>query len=148
MDLDPNVIRARLKKLDEYQRSLLRFQNLPLDEYAQDEDIQAIVERRLQLAIQACIDIASYLIARERFKVPDDEPNVFLVLSQESIIDSELARRMKGMVNFRNILIHEYLDIDHEVVHHHLTHNLEDLDRFAKAIVEYLDRRASENRSP
>ncbi|MHB1420678.1 MAG: HepT-like ribonuclease domain-containing protein [Bacillota bacterium] len=36
------------------------------DEYLLNEDMQAIVERRLQLAIQACMDISNYIIAHQR----------------------------------------------------------------------------------
>ena len=127
-----------MKKLDEYQRSLARFRGLSLDEYLKNDDIQAIVERKLQLSIQACIDIANYIIARERLRMPDEEGNIFLVLAEEGIIDDELGQRMKGMVNFRNILVHEYLEIDGKIVHRNLARNLEDFNQSAQAIIKYL----------
>lgn len=132
------MIQARLKRLDEYQRSLARFRRLSLDEYLGNDDIQAIVERKLQLSIQACVDIANYIIARQRLRIPDEEGNIFLVLAQEGIIDDELGQRMKGMVNFRNILVHDYLEIDGEIVHQNLTQNLEDFNQFAQAIIKDL----------
>ncbi len=137
--MDKNVIEARLKKLDEYQKSLLRFQDLSPSEYREDDDIQTIVERKLQLSIQACLDISNYIIAHERLNVPDEEGNVFLVLAREDVIDEELAERMKAMVNFRNILVHEYLDIDNDIVYEQLTENLQDFDEFAKSVVEFLE---------
>lgn len=137
--MDKKVIEARLKKLDEYQKSLLRFQDIELNEYRADDDIQTIVERKLQLAIQTCIDISNYIIARNRFRIPDEEENIFLVLAQEGIIEEDLAERMKGMVNFRNILVHEYLEIDNDIVHKQLTGNILDFDHFAKSIVKYLE---------
>lgn len=45
---------------------------------------------------------------------------------------------MRGMVNFRNILVHAYLEIDPKLVHKHLTERLEDFNDFAKAIVQSL----------
>lgn len=137
--MDKSVIEARLKKLDEYQKSLLRFQDLSQNKYIEDDDIQTIVERKLQLAIQACIDISSYIIARQNFDIPEEEENLFLILAREDVIEDELAEKMKGMVNFRNILVHEYLEIDNDIVHTHLKNNLEDFDRFAKSIVEFLE---------
>jgi uncharacterized protein YutE (UPF0331/DUF86 family) len=137
--MDPKVLKARLKKLDEYQKSLLRFKNIKLDKYLYDDDVQTIVERKVQLSIQTCIDIANYIIAREGLRIPDEEENIFLVLAQESFINHDLGQRMKGMVNFRNILVHEYLEIDNELVHRHLTRNLADFDQFAKSIIDYLE---------
>ncbi|MBI3460313.1 DUF86 domain-containing protein [Candidatus Acetothermia bacterium] len=137
--MDTRVIQARLKKLDECYQSLERFRVISLEEYLQNGDTQAIVERRLQLAIQACLDIANYLIAHRQLKVPDDERDLFAVLAEAGIISMELARRMRGMINFRNILVHAYLEIDPALVHKHLTERLADLDEFAKAIVKSLN---------
>lgn len=53
-----------MRKLDSYLRTLRQMQAVPLDEYLDDDNIQTIVERKLQLAIQACMDIASYLIGQ------------------------------------------------------------------------------------
>ncbi len=136
--MDARVIQARLKRLDECYRSLERFRSLSLAEYLEDEDIQAIVERKLQVAIQACMDIANYLIAHEQLRIPDDERDIFAALAEGGILSKELARRMQGMVNFRNILVHEYLEIDSRIVYKHLTERLEDLSDFARAIVSYL----------
>jgi uncharacterized protein YutE (UPF0331/DUF86 family) len=36
-------------------------QDVPLDEYLDDDNIRTIVERKLQLAIQVCMDVANYL---------------------------------------------------------------------------------------
>lgn len=49
--LDKNVIMARLARLDEYAFRLRRFESISLEEYLGDYDIQAIVERNLQLSI-------------------------------------------------------------------------------------------------
>jgi uncharacterized protein YutE (UPF0331/DUF86 family) len=117
---------------------LARFESISLEEYQKSDDIQTIVERKLQLSIQACIDIANYIIARKRLRVPDEEGNIFLVLAEEDIISRTLAERMKGMVNFRNILVHEYLEIDNEIVHRNLTQNLSDFNEFAQNIIRYL----------
>lgn len=137
--MDLKVIEARLKKLDGYYGSLLRFDGLSLAYYSQSDDIQTIVERKLQLCIQTCIDITNYLVSRKRLRIPDEEGNIFVVLSEEGIIGKELAERMKGMVNFRNILVHAYLEINNELVHRNLTQNLNDFNEFAQAIIKYLD---------
>lgn len=110
-------------------------QVVPLDEYLDDDNIQAIVERRLQLAVQVCMDIANYLIGQLGLAIPEEPENAFAVLGRESIIDRGLARRMVGMVRFRNILVHDYLEIDSRIVHENLTEELGDFDRFAQEIV-------------
>jgi len=132
---DIEVIVTRLQKLDIYVRHLRQLANVTLDEYLQNEDLQAIVERRLQLAIQVCVDLANYLIAHHGLRVPDAQDNVFTILGEEGIISSDLARCMAGMVRFRNILVHNYLEIDSAIVHKLLTTRLGDFDEFGQAML-------------
>ena len=113
----------------------MQMQAVPLDEYLNDDNIQTIVERKLQLAIQACMDIASYLIGQLGLTALDEPHNIFAVLGQEGVISRELAGRMVGMVRFRNILVHDYLEIDATIVHRNLTEELEDFDQFSQEII-------------
>lgn len=110
-------------------------QAVPLLEYLGDDNIQTIVERKLQLSIQACMDIASYLIGQLGLTAPDEPYNVFAVLGQEGVISRGLADRMVSMVRFRNILVHDYLEIDSTVVHQNLAEELEDFDQFSQEII-------------
>jgi len=129
------VIATRLRKLNDYLRSLRQMQAVSMDEYLDDDNIQTIVERKLQLAIQVCMDIGSYLIGQLGLTAPDEPENVFVVLGREGIINRDLARRMVGMVRFRNILVHDYLEIDSHIVYHNLAGELDDFDQFSQEII-------------
>jgi uncharacterized protein YutE (UPF0331/DUF86 family) len=133
--VDTTAIAMRLRKLDGYLRTLRQMQAVPLDEYLSDDNVQTIVERKLHLAIQACMDIASYLIGQLGLTAPDEPHNVFAVLGQEGVISRGLSKRMVGMVRFRNILVYDYLEIDSTIVHHNLTGDLEDFDQFSQEII-------------
>ena len=124
-----------MQKLDSYQQSLRQLQKVSRDDYLQDDNIQTIVERKLQLSIQVCIDIANYLIAQLGLSAPDQLENVFLVLGREGILSRELAQRMVGMVRFRNILVHNYLNTDADIVYDHLQKGLPDFEQFALEVV-------------
>lgn len=137
--LDRNVILARLAKLDDYVFRLKRFEDIKLKDYLNDYDLQAIVERNLQLAIQVCIDITNYIIARKKLTFPIEQENIFLLMGREGIIPQKLAARIKGMVNFRNILVHDYTEIDSERVFKILKQGLKDFNEFAKAIVKLVE---------
>jgi uncharacterized protein YutE (UPF0331/DUF86 family) len=134
--VDTRVIVMRLRKLDGYLLSLRQVQTVPLEEFLDDDGIQTYVERKLQLTIQVCMDIGNYLIGQLGLAVPDEAENVFAVLGREGVIERDLARRMVGMVRFRNILVHDYLDIDSQIVYHNLTDELGDFDRFAQTILD------------
>jgi len=67
-------------------------QAVSLNEYLNDDNVQTIVERKLQLAIQVCMDIGSYLIGQLGLTAPDEPENVFAVLGREGVISSSLAQ--------------------------------------------------------
>jgi len=92
--MDTKVIATRLQKLESYVQHLHDLKHAALDEYLDDENLQAIVERRLQLSIQVCMDIASYLIAQLGLPSPEQPENVFAVLGRQRILLSALADRM------------------------------------------------------
>lgn len=140
MVLDKKVIEARLRRLDRAVNKLKRFAKVTRADYLANEDYQELVERNFQVAIQTCIDIANYLIAQENLSVPDEEENIFITLSKSKIIPKALGERIKGMVGFRNILVHEYLGIDHTLVYDLLQNRLADFDNFAKAIITFLEK--------
>ena len=63
-----------------------------------------------------------------------------MVLGRLGILDEAFARHFRSVAGFRNILAHEYLSVDLEVVATILVHGLDDLDRFASAVRPWLAR--------
>ncbi len=146
--MDIKVIETRLQKLDSFVRNLHQLETIPLDEYLADENVQAVVERRLQLAIQSCMDIAGYVVASLALQSPDEPENIFVLLGKEGILSHDLSRRMAGMVRFRNILVHDYLEIDSEIVHAALAGEVADFKQFAADIMTWLSSRPYDVANP
>jgi uncharacterized protein YutE (UPF0331/DUF86 family) len=86
-------------------------------------------QRALQLAIQACIDIAGHLLADSSKPIPPNYRALFPALTELGL-DSALAGHLATAAGLRNILVHDYLDIDEDVVWGSLEH-LDDLRGFA-----------------
>ncbi len=82
------------------------------DEFAADPYLKDIVERNLEVAAQACIDIANRIISMEQMEKPRDAYGAIGMLGKVDVIPSELAQRLAPIAGFRNILVHEYLEID------------------------------------
>lgn len=140
MSEQDDIIQARLKLLDNYMVELQRLQPTEFEEYVSNYLIHRTVERDLQTAIEACLDIGRHLIAKEGFRYPEDNADVFRILAEEKVIPSELLARLEEMAGFRNVLVHEYADLDDDKVYRNFKDNLGDFDEFASAIVAYLNR--------
>lgn len=126
--IDAEVVRRRLGRL---QRCLRRLERLTPG--LSDDDALDIAERNLQVAIQACIDIASHVLASNGESVPDTYGELFTALSRLGWLPPELASRLRRAVGMRNVLVHDYLDIDPVRLSDSLTH-LDDLRAFGQLI--------------
>lgn len=71
----------------------------------------------IERACQAAIDLAMHIVSKEHLGMPQSSAEAFSLLQQAGKIDSALASRLSGMTGFRNIAIHQYHDIEPDVIH-------------------------------
>ena len=81
-------------------------------QYVKDIRLRKAVERSLQVAIEAWLDIGRRLIALEGFRYPEDNRDVFQVLGEEGVVPHELLPALLDMARFRNLIVHDYARID------------------------------------
>ena len=136
--VDTTVIHRILGSLNEGLEHLKSKRKVSLEQYKKDRDIQAIVERRLETAIQACIDIGNHIISQQNLGYPSDYGEIFLILAQKQVIPGQLAERLIRMAGFRNVLIHEYRDILVDKVYDILQNRLSDFYEFSQAVLDYI----------
>ena len=103
-----------------------------------DLHLQLEVERALQVSIQICIDVGAHLVSELGLKPADDYQGVFRSLAAHGTIDSGLADRLSAAAGLRNLLVHDYGDIDHARLWDSLG-ELDDLRSFA-AVADCLAR--------
>ncbi|HHT9125359.1 MAG TPA: type VII toxin-antitoxin system HepT family RNase toxin [Candidatus Brocadiia bacterium] len=111
---------------------------MSLHDFLKDFDVQDVVLRNIQLAIQGCIGIGSHTISDQDWEHPDDLSEIFTVLKNHRVITKETAKVMVSVVGFRNIIVHEYCSIDLEKVYDVFRSSLGDIERFCLEIATYL----------
>lgn len=108
-----------------------------LDEFLSNHQIYSTVERDMELAITCIMDIGNHIISAMDLPEPETYADIPLILGNEGIIPKDLARKLAGAVRFRNILAHEYMDIDRRLVYKHLQTGLDDLVEFIYVIAGF-----------
>lgn len=105
-----------------------------------DADIRErrFVERTLQVAIQAALDVASHITSERRLGEPATNRELFTFLERDGWIPSELRARLADMAGFRNVLVHGYDDVNLDVVRDVLKNHLVDLERFTAGVRQKL----------
>lgn len=139
MAIDRQILLSLLNKLQKILSKLDRME-FTLEELTNNADIQDLVDRRMQISIETCIDMATHLASGLNLPGQDTAADVFKLLAEEKILEKELSEKMAGACGFRNILVHEYLTINYNIVFQNYKHNLDDLREFAKSVVEFLEK--------
>lgn len=116
---------ARLRELA--QRKDLVRQREPLD----------ATKYRFITAIEGCVAIAHHIVASEGWAAPDTNAAAMLVLGERSVIGSDLAAAMSRASGFRNLLVHQYGEIDDAKVVGFLD-RIDDLERFVQQVLTWI----------
>ncbi|MBI4263163.1 MAG: DUF86 domain-containing protein [Acidobacteria bacterium] len=137
--VDRHVVQARLGKIREYVALLHRIGSLA-DEaaFVRDPLVYGNAERYLQLAIQAVLDVSNHIVADMDVRLPADNKELFERLAARKVLPVRLSKKLVSMAGFRNILVHEYLEIDRHRVYEVLRKDLADFDRFVRAVTKLL----------
>ncbi len=104
------------------------------DRVEHDVRERRFVEHTLQIAIQACQDVASHVVSEERLGEPRTNQELFDLLASAGWIDPRLARELRRAIGFRNVLVHGYTAVDPHVVRDVLEHRLHELLSFVAAV--------------
>lgn len=67
-------------------------------------------------AIEACVDVAQHICSSEGWGPPKDNADAVRTLGRHGVLDPALADRVARAVGFRNVLVHDYVDVDDRVV--------------------------------
>ena len=139
---DINVILTRLSKIEDYLKRLEKYQSTTLDEYSENQDIQLITERLIQVMTEAALDIIKHLLSCLgilRQKETWTNKDYFLEAANLNIISSEIANQLVKAAGMRNILVHIYLNIEPEQVFFAIAKSLEIYPIYIHQITAYLD---------
>lgn len=142
MSINERIIQ-RLKKLNEYVTFLKEFKDVTKESLETDKYKRAIVERNLHLACEIVIDIANILNSEFRLPPASDNKLSIMTLGEAGILEKKFAEELSGLAPFRNVLVHDYLEVDYEIVADVLNNKLDDFEKFAKIIAGFLQKNSS-----
>jgi uncharacterized protein YutE (UPF0331/DUF86 family) len=136
--MDRRVIADKLERLRRCMQRIEQKRPLTPEALATDYDLQDILAVNLERAVQLCVDIAAHVIADREISAPTTMAAAFEALHALHILPPDLANSMKKAVGFRNLVVHNYQEIDWGIVFNICHHKLADFRAFAQAIAPLL----------
>jgi|SRR3990172_4278768 len=135
--LDRERILAKVAELEGYMRELRAIAPKSFSEFRQIEKKRAC-ERLLQISVEIVIDICHLFVTGLKLGLPAEEDDIFEKIERAGLISEPLKQTLKEMKGFRNILVHEYSEIDDKKVFQAVKTRLGDFDAFKREILKAL----------
>lgn len=138
--LDQIFIRRKLKMIAEDLDYLEEFNDYSLDELAKDFIKLAAVERLLERIVIRATDINNHIITElgkgiEKIRSYADS---FKELTNFNIYSQDTAEKLAEDARFRNILVHEYNNVDKKLIHKKIKEVIDDFNKYSNSILEFL----------
>ena len=128
----------KIKDLNGYLVELEEILPKDLNEYLTNFEKKAACERYFEKIIEAVIDLAFLIIKENKFRNPNSERDALKILFEEEVIGEGLSIKISEAKSMRNIIIHEYGNIDDELVFDSLTKELiKDVHDFIGGVLDY-----------
>lgn len=138
----PEFVRRKLHLIAEDLGRLVRFKDETLESLTSDDIKLAAVERIMERIVMRAIDVNEHLIGElacgegktTRFAYRD----TFLLLADLGVYSQEFADRIARSAGLRNILVHDYNDIDRNILHGAIGHALRDYHSYVEQLAAFL----------
>ena len=103
-----------------------------LENYTKQDSITLNIQR----ACEAIIDLGIHVIAERGLGIPQTSRDTFDILQNNEIISHEMSERLKAMIGFRNIAIHNYQGLNLKIIQAIIDKDLKDLLYFTDVILK------------
>jgi uncharacterized protein YutE (UPF0331/DUF86 family) len=133
--VDPGVILKRAEQIEKHLDRIRPFTSLSYEAFLKDSTTQDVVEYNLFQVVNHLIDIFQHVVVDEEYGFPETAYEAAEILLTKGILGQGEAEIFKQMVGFRNVVGHDYININKEVVYQILTHGEKDIRALLTRIV-------------
>ena len=136
--LDPQSVRARLAEIDQLLGWLADLGSPTGAELRRSWRTRLLAERLLQQLVEMAVAICQHVAKAEGVAVAEDYRSAFGGAADAGLITSELADRLRPAAGLRNVVVHDYLGVDLDVVAAAIPRAQADFSEFRRQAARWL----------
>lgn len=128
-----------LNKISVIERCMNRVKDVYANnpENLKDYTKQDSIILNIQRACEASIDLAMHIVAERKLGLPQTSRDAFDMLHAALIINENTVKRLKAMVGFRNIAVHDYQTVNIDILQQIVANHLVDFTDYTKQILKF-----------
>ena len=138
MGFDSVVVERRLAMILDEVEFLKTIKQQKFNEFLSDGKSLRSTAKAIETIAQSIIDICSHIVAQKHWGITDTYRGTIALLASNHVISDNLSSNLQQIVAMRNILVHQYLDVDFSLIWESIDLLLEDAPEFVSAIQRYM----------
>lgn len=136
--VDKEKLAKYIQELERHLGHLAELQKYKKGMFLSDWKVYDLVDRKLHLALETFLTLGEMIIGEFNFQKPDTYADIPRILFENKVIDKGLKDGLVDLARFRNVLVHEYLYLDHEKIYQHLQKDPKLIKQFIEAIKKFV----------
>lgn len=140
--LRPESVQRRLREMQRLLDVLQRHRTVAGADLDADLERRLVIERALQQLVDLAVKVNAHVVVAEGRVPPDDYFATFSSAAKVGLIEADLAARLAPSTGLRNRLVHEYDDIDLDIVAGSVAEAVEGFSAYVNQVAEFLTNRA------
>ncbi|MEI9478927.1 MAG: DUF86 domain-containing protein [Deltaproteobacteria bacterium] len=133
--VNPSVITKRVEQIEKHLERIRPFASLSREAFLKDTVAQDVVEYNLFQIVNHLVGIFQHTVVDEEYGFPETAYEAGQILFEKGILSKEDVEGFKQMVGFRNVVGHDYINVDKEIVYNILIHGEKDTRTLLTRIV-------------
>lgn len=142
--VDKDVVQEKFRQLNIYLKELENFKNISSGELSASLSKQWMILHGLQISIQIIVDVGNHILAAIGESKIEGYVDIIDELGTMQIIPMEFSKKIRGIAGLRNILVHEYTQVDLKMVYNIIQHQPQDFYDFMTYINNYIEKLVNE----
>ena len=138
--MNPLVVKRKLERMLQYLGELDTMSRISLDEYLSEVRERRAVERLIQLIVDVAVDINTHMVVDAGHPAPNDSRSSFLGVERLGVLPSQVVKDIAPSVGERNIIVHQYDDLDDEIIHASIGQTLRLYREYVRYVLQYLEK--------
>ncbi|MFV2014821.1 MAG: DUF86 domain-containing protein [Candidatus Heimdallarchaeota archaeon] len=138
MSFDPIRIKDKLNQSKEYLLIINKILEMEVSEFENNLEQKLVAERAFEIISQIILDVCTHIVAKQKLNTPLNYADCITKLVDEGILHQTHQLKFQNLVRMRNLIVHQYVKIDHEILFNALRSLNDDYITFQKSILNWI----------
>ena len=131
-----DILERKLYQIEKSLHKIKTYESMNYDEFISHPVARDVVEYNLFIIINCMVDVVNHIVADDGLGEIDMLSDGFRILIDYGYWTQQQAAVYIKMVAFRNMIAHQYTDVDANVVYNILREKLADISSFKQQVID------------